>query len=507
GGGEPGWLHYDSGSNNDSIGTGAVADFDVAAKWDPAGTYGINPWVGMNITKIKFWPNEVNCQYSVRVWTGAAATMVVDQPVTNPVIGAWNEIILNTPFTIPAGTYLWAGYRNNTQGGYPAGSDAGPQVEGYGNMIRLGGSWSTLTALAPSLTYNWNIQIYVADANGREYVLGQLPQNEQITSGTLAASGITNVRQDRDVSAYKIYRDEVFVAEVPGTTLTYTDNGVNAGLHTYYVTAMYGPNESLASNRVTVFITPANLHELMHDDGTAESGYSVGATRQMAVKYQYPEPVLVHYVKVYVHTVNTAGIIVRVWTVNPTDGMPGDQLLQFQYPASSVAPGWNYVTLPEGVLVPNGQFFVGIMETTNACLIGLDNSSNGNSYKRIAANPGWEPLTEGELMIRPIVEPTTSTNGGEAPALTLNAANYPNPFNPVTTISYTVPNSGVANITIYNMKGQVVRNLVNSNHAAGSHTAVWNGLDESGKAVSSGLYFYRLSSNNQVITKKMLLAK
>ncbi len=506
GGGEPGWLFYGTGTNNDSIGTGAVADFDVAAKWDPAGAYGIAPWVGMNITKIKFWPNEANCVYSARVWTGAAANLVVDQVVTNPVIGAWNEVVLTTPYTIPSGTYLWAGYRNNTQGGYPAGADAGPAVEGYGNMIRLGGSWSTLTAISnPPIDVNWNIQIYVEDANGREYILGQLPQNEQTTTGTLALSNQTNTRQTRDVTAYKVYRNEMFVAEVPGSVLSYVDQGVDPGLHTYYVTALYGDNESLPSNPAVVFVVPTGMTEMSHDDGTAESGLSLGATRQMAVKYSFGNHVEVRYIKIFVHTQNTTGIIVRVWDATGANGTPGTQLLQLQYPASSVLPGWNYITIPDGVAIQGGNFYVGVLETTNANQIGLDHSSNGFSYKRVTT--AWEPVTEGELMIRALVVPSSDATEHNIPALKLNASNFPNPFNPETTISYSTPASGMASVKVYNMKGQVVRTLVNENHSAGTYSVVWNGTDDNGSPVSSGLYFYRLSQNNKVVTKKMLLAK
>jgi hypothetical protein len=112
GGGQPGWLSY-CGANNDGIGTGAAVDFDVAAKWDAMGAVNsISPYVGMNITKIKFWPNEASCSYAVRIWSGSANTLVVDQTCT-PTIGAWNEILLNTPYTIPAGMQLMAGFRCN----------------------------------------------------------------------------------------------------------------------------------------------------------------------------------------------------------------------------------------------------------------------------------------------------------------------------------------------------------------------------------------------------------
>jgi hypothetical protein len=144
----------------------------------------------MNVTKIKFFPAEPTtlCAYTVRLWTGATGNLAYEQAVANPTIDAWNEIVLTTPWTIPSGTIVMAGYRCNATGGYPAGCDEGPQVEGYGNVIRFNNAWTTLTALGATLTYNWNIRIYVEDANGREYEITQLPTNEQHNSGTLAVS-------------------------------------------------------------------------------------------------------------------------------------------------------------------------------------------------------------------------------------------------------------------------------------------------------------------------------
>ena len=502
GGGTEGWIGYDNGTNNDSIGTGAAADFDVAAKWDPAGTYGISDYVGMNITKIKFWPNEAACTYAARIWTGAAGTIVIDQPVT-PTIGAWNEVILTTPWTIPSGTIVMAGYRCNTTAGYPAGCDAGPQVEGYGNMIRFNNAWTTLTALAATLTYNWNIQVYVQDAAGREYLVGRdLPQNVQFAEGTIAASGVT---RDRDVTQYKIYRDTVLIDQIAGTLLTYTDMNVAGGLHTYYVTAMYGTNESLASNNVTAFVLPAMHAEMSNDDGTAESGYTVGSTRQMAAKFNYNGGVTVKYAKVFVHTLGTAGIIVRVFDNDGADGMPGTQLAQLQFPAAQVVAGWNYITLPADITLADGDFYLAILETTGASQIGMDTSGNGNSFKKISAN--WEAITEGDVMIRAIVQYSTANDDGTTPAVSFNAVNYPNPFNPETTIAFGVPTAGMTSLKVYNMKGQVVRTLVNGQMAAGNHSVVWNGTDDNGMAVSSGVYFYKFATGGKTVTNKMVLTK
>ncbi|HNZ45261.1 MAG TPA: FlgD immunoglobulin-like domain containing protein, partial [Candidatus Syntrophosphaera thermopropionivorans] len=85
--------------------------------------------------------------------------------------------------------------------------------------------------------------------------------------------------------------------------------------------------------------------------------------------------------------------------------------------------------------------------------------------------------------------------------------NYPNPFNPETTISFSVPTSGYTTLKIYNLKGEVVRTLVNDVREAGKYNVVWNGTDDRGRTVSSGIYLYRLENNGKKLTGKMLLAK
>jgi hypothetical protein len=85
--------------------------------------------------------------------------------------------------------------------------------------------------------------------------------------------------------------------------------------------------------------------------------------------------------------------------------------------------------------------------------------------------------------------------------------NYPNPFNPETTISYHIAQPGMVKLNIYNIKGQKVKTLVNENNAVGDYNILWNGIDDNGKDVSSGIYFYRLESNDYTSTKKMILMK
>ena len=86
-------------------------------------------------------------------------------------------------------------------------------------------------------------------------------------------------------------------------------------------------------------------------------------------------------------------------------------------------------------------------------------------------------------------------------------SNYPNPFNPETTISFNIPESGKVVLEIYNIKGQKVVTLINEYLEQGSHSKVWSGFDSNNIAVSSGIYFYKVKTGNQETVRRMLLVK
>ncbi len=85
--------------------------------------------------------------------------------------------------------------------------------------------------------------------------------------------------------------------------------------------------------------------------------------------------------------------------------------------------------------------------------------------------------------------------------------NYPNPFNPSTVIEYDVKAASHVTLRIYNTLGQEVRALVNSRHHPGSYRVVWDGMNNAGKSVSSGVYLYRMEAGGQSAAKKMIFLK
>lgn len=93
------------------------------------------------------------------------------------------------------------------------------------------------------------------------------------------------------------------------------------------------------------------------------------------------------------------------------------------------------------------------------------------------------------------------------PTITLLYNNYPNPFNPETTISFDLAEPCPVTLKVFNIKGQKVKTLINDSIIAGNHSIIWNGTDSNGKQVSSGVYFYRMSTPKSTLIHKMLLMK
>jgi len=101
-----------------------------------------------------------------------------------------------------------------------------------------------------------------------------------------------------------------------------------------------------------------------------------------------------------------------------------------------------------------------------------------------------------------------SSNDGAGIYCNFELFNYPNPFNPTTTISFSISDDSKIELSIFNIKGQKVKELLNDQITAGEHSIIWNGEDVSGKKVGSGVYLYKLKINDKTeIVKKCMLLK
>ncbi len=141
---------------------------------------------------------------------------------------------------------------------------------------------------------------------------------------------------------------------------------------------------------------------------------------------------------------------------------------------------------------------------------------NNDGYDDVAIGAPYNgyPIHEGKVYVYAgndsLAETTpVSIRSEEIPSvdgIEFNA--YPNPFNPVTTISFSIPDDCKVDVSIYNIKGQKVKTLVNEEMEKGLHKIVWDSTDNSGKSVSSGVYFYKLNVNGKdKAVRKCLLLK
>lgn len=119
-------------------------------------------------------------------------------------------------------------------------------------------------------------------------------------------------------------------------------------------------------------------------------------------------------------------------------------------------------------------------------------TENGQSYDVY--------ILEGEIQV--------SVNNNQISTATFDLQNYPNPFNPSTTINFSIKNESKVKLSIFNIKGQKIKTLVNTSFTRGDHSIVWKGDDENRNPVSSGVYIYKLYINGKTESvKKCLLLK
>ncbi len=145
-------------------------------------------------------------------------------------------------------------------------------------------------------------------------------------------------------------------------------------------------------------------------------------------------------------------------------------------------------------------------------------SPNSNNYLELGTHVGVNNISSSasiitcDFLVKPL-DVKDEVKQSELPDFTLKQ-NFPNPFNSSTTISFSVHSSqrrvsscSQTNLVIYNILGQKVRTLFNEVKPEGDYEAIWDGRDDAGVELPSGLYFYRLKSNNSQKTKKMILLK
>jgi len=222
-------------------------------------------------------------------------------------------------------------------------------------------------------------------------------------------------------------------------------------------------------------------------------------------------PVTISQLRVYVS--ETSPFSLSIYTASM--GQP-ESLLAGPYVVSAAqAPGWAEITIPESAqpIITAGHFYVVLQwqpstpETPGVAADTLNPDGRSMWYDDAE---GWSTWPYADWIIRAVYSTPVGVfeaENGERPDRFELGQNYPNPFNPSTTIEYAMPEPGSISLSIYDVLGRAIRHLDLGYRGAGIHRIGWDGRDEKGQPVASGIYYYRLIAGDWMQTRKMVLLK
>ena len=451
---------------------------------------------------------------------------VIDQ--TNASLNAWNSFGLNdhvtgstldndiqpSSYKIDSTKTIWFGYWLFNYIDFPAGADVGPANDSLGNVL----IWcplnicyeSTLNASAQEgldLNFDWLIAISLlpgdSSSTEREIILSNSDidhhkSNNSIFSHSTITPKITIgpirdvildplINEGRDISNYFLFENGTVAAVVQPT---YAEFSIDAreqvilgprdpGTYSYYVMAQTADGLSDSSNVVSVELEnspPGNFSLISPVDGQTIS----------------------------VNASNLNNINSFIWTTAyDTDG----QELNYLFEMCNVSDNVCFdTTMTERIYQP-----------TNLALIDYFGLTNGDNYMswKVEVTDGVDTLAAGGLSpsgadsLRYFTFSTSQLgiDLADIPNSYDLSQNYPNPFNPSTKISYQLGRGEFVKLSIFDLNGNLIKNILDNKVNAGRGHVYWDGKNELGQNVSGGIYLYTIETPSFLKTKKMILLK
>ena len=255
---------------------------------------------------------------------------------------------------------------------------------------------------------------------------------------------------DRSLLGFNIYSNGVLEDTTDPDETSFMFNNLAQGTYLFWVTALFATGESDMSEMVSAIVAPATAPVAdAGDDFTAVSGDEV--TLDGSGSYDINGDLLSYN-----------------WTAPAGIELSNNAIASPVFTAPQVTEETQYTL---SLVVSDGTFF-----------------------------------SDPDEVIITIVMTNNDENEVAAGNLEL-LGNYPNPFNPETEIVFNLKSSSEVELNIYNLKGQLIRSLVNGNMNSGEQRIIWNGMDSSNNAVGSGIYYYQIRSGKYTSTGKMVLLK
>jgi hypothetical protein len=276
---------------------------------------------------------------------------------------------------------------------------------------------------------------------------------------------------------YIVYRDDEAIDSTDIGSAMYDDDDAPWGEHTYYVTALYDNDEecgeSEPSNIVDVELVnhaPPAVTLLQPDDGTT----------------------------ITVSESNSGDDFPFIWTaVNDEDNDP----VVYVVSATDETGAMSDTSMAVAGWFPTiGELAAPLLEDSVAVMIYSWNVYASDPWDSTASQNGPRSLTID-------ISGLLALDGIGLPEVFALHNNYPNPFNPVTNITYDIPEVAQVTLDIYNVSGQKVRTLAQGQHEPGRYRIQWNATNDYGNPLSSGMYIYRIHAGDFVSVKKLILMK
>jgi hypothetical protein len=361
---------------------------------------------------------------------------------------------LKTGQPLVAGNEYWIGYDISATGDHPSSVDAGPAAPGKGDWMFYSGGWIEIS-VAYALDYNWCIEGVVGAGDG---LIAKSPVNEKVTIGAMRSMLIS----DAPLKAAFTHVRRTNTAATDDLRLLLGYNVYQDGLEIVYI-----PDPG------TLTYTVVGVEPGTHDyyvTAVYDEGESVPSNTE-SVEIILPIP------------------------QNPEATFNYPNVLVTWDPISDGRDLVSYTVYRDGEIA--GEDITSTMFIDPGLLTGE------YCYNITAWYDGpWESEWSDDAIVW-----VEDAGNIMIPVNTELTGNYPNPFNPTTTIKFSLKEDSDVSINIYNIKGAVVRTLVDGEMNKAYHEIIWDGKDNTGKQVGSGVYFYKMKAEKYTATKKMILMK
>ena len=516
---------------------------------------------GKKLVGARFWGgNPVaaasGVRVSVQVWIGGTSLSDPGEMVYEQHWGRTNsshaqnmiDVGFYHPIDIPTDEELRVVILYDGKGGEGYGTvfifpDGG--TPNYGNIyLNHNGVWIAAHEQQASIQGNTLLYSFAMDNDGNVFSFGNYtpsvtmptlgqkkiklfaqPENDVFATSVAAFDINKTYSNTRSLLNYNVYRGETLLGNVPNDVFSFLENDAPVGAQTYLVSAVYedkGESEPVRSSIVVqqrVFLTTFPHFEGFNVTIFPPQGWRLysGPIAEERTWYSLPQlPFEGTRSAASASRLGNNMLTPDNWLISPRIVVPEDatSFWLYYYAGSSSNTDFqeNYSILvsTKGPEIENFDtvIFTEVLSTGEWTFKQVELTAYAGETIMLAFRhhdvTGLNVLKIDSLVLDRVLN---DDDDNIVPIVTELKGNYPNPFNPQTTINFNLSKNEHVTIDVFNIRGQKIRTLVNDVLEAGQHKAVFDGTDDNGRSVSSGVYFYRLLTSDTESTRRMVLMK